>query len=38
MEALRTYSQQKTGARSWKREEMSYLMLHIERFCSREQA
>ena len=32
-----TYLQQKTG-KNLGSEEMSYLMLHIERFCSREQA
>ena len=34
---VRTYLQQKTG-KNLGSEEMSYLMLHIERFCSREQA
>lgn len=36
-EDVRTYLQQKTG-KNLGSEEMSYLMLHIERFCSREQA
>ena len=36
-EDVRTYLRQKTG-KNLGSEEMSYLMLHIERFCSREQA
>ena len=36
-EDVRTYLQQKTG-KNLGSEEMSYLMLHIERFCAREQA
>lgn len=36
-EDVRAYLQEKTGKKLGS-EEMSYLMLHIERFCSREQA